>query len=733
MAQGRDDDAPRQAELRDAHVSGSVIQAGEVHGDVHFHAARSGGVTAPRELPPSPAHFTDREPELAELDRLAGRAGERAGALVAVVGGTAGVGKTALLLHWLHRERDRYPDGQLYADLHGFSSVAPTPPADVLGRFLRALGVAPERVPVELDERATLFRTLTAGRRISILADNAVSAAQVRTLLPGHGPSAVAVTSRRPIRGLAHEGAGFIDLAPLDQRSATELLDRLLGDERVRSEPEAARDLAGLCGHLPIAIRVTAARLARRRFRTLEQVVRDLADERHRLAALSTDDDVTVRAVFDLSYAALDAGAAGLYRGLGIFPGPHFTVPAAAALLDADTGDCERRLDEVVNAGLADEIADGRFRLHDLVRLHAAEKAARLDGDDDRSAALDRLISWYLATAASADLVILPGRWRIGPAFVTARRAPARFTSSREALGWLEAELPNLLALLRAAAESGRHDGAWQLCEALWGLFLFRRHYREWVAAHEIGLASARSCGDRVAEARMLAQLGRARLDMGDADGAERDFSGSLDAARSAGQRIGEATALQHLGLVRLARGEPDQAVSYFGASRDLHADLGEDRGVALLTRRIGEAHRAGGRHAEAVTHLADAVARFDAMGDRYNTIRSLIALAETHLLAARPRDALPLLERAGEAARSVGARYEEARTCVRRADALAALGETSGVRAPLEQALAIFIELDAPEVDAVRERLGTLATPASGAPAEAAEPAERGEEQVDE
>ena len=667
-------------------------------------------VHRPRQLLPPPADFTNRDIELDQLDRFVAESADNGAPLVTVVGGTGGVGKTALLLHWLHQRQDAFPDGQFYIDLHGFSANEPLPPSEVLGRFLRSLGVAPANVPAGFDERSALFRSLTAGRSVSILADNAVSAAQVRALLPGPGSSLVAVTSRRAIHGLLHEGARFLDLHPLNERGAAELLERLIGRDRAHSDPGAARTLTALCGRLPIAIRALATRLARRRFWALDRIVRELSDERRRIATLSAEEDIAVRAVFDLSYAALDTAPATLYRRLGLFPGPTFTTAAVTALMDLDQDACAPLLDELVDVSLIEEIADDRFRLHDLVRLHAYEKNEQLVPAAQRTDRLLRIVTWYLARAVAADLVVMPGRRRLGPVYATARQEPPAFPSAREALDWLEEELPNLLAVLRTANREGFHEAAWQICEALWGLFVLRRHYAEWVASNEIGLESARACGDEAAQARMLAQLGRAHLDLGELDQAELSFSESLDRAHAAGHRFGEASAYQQLGLLRLTRNEPDAAIPYFLSSRDMHAALGDDRGVALLTRRIGEAYRAGGRYADAAGLLRDAVAQYTEAGDRYNAGRSLTSLAETHILAGDPRSALAPLGQAQEVAIAEGATFEEARVRVLLADAQEALGEPAAARDQLELALAIFTRLATPQAESVRERLRRFA-----------------------
>lgn len=716
MNSGREEDSRNQpadqsksAELRDSTVSGSVVQAGEVRGGIHFHVAEQQSVR-PQELPPPPAHFTGREAELAALDRFAEESTVSEFPLITVVVGPGGTGKTALLSHWLSRRRAEYPDAQLYVDLHGFSPLEATPPSEVLGRFLRALGVEPEKIPAEFEERSTLFRTLTSGRRVAILADNAVSAAQVRALLPGPGASLVAVTSRRSIHGLLHEGAHFLDLHPLAEHDATELLEKLIGRERTQESPEAARTVTDLCGRLPIAIRALATRLAGRRFLTLARLAQELSDERRRIAALSPAEDVTVRSVFDLSYAALEPEVATLYRRLGLLPVPTFTPEVITTLMNETPEACEPLLEELLNVSLIEEIADARFRLHDLIRLHAAEKAEEVDPPEDRTERLGRVIAWYLSRAALADREVLPGRKRMGPAAKAARQEPAAFTSARDALDWLEAELPNLLAVLWAANRTGFHEEAWQICEALRGLFISRRPYPEWIAADEIGLASARACGDERAQARMLVQLARALLDLGRLDEAEARFSESLDLARAVGDRLGEANATHQLGVVRLAGGHPDEAIPYFIESRDQHVAAGLRRGAALLTRRLGEAYRDGGRYPDAVAYLNEAVERFTELGDRYNLVRSLTNLAQTYVLAGDPRSALSPLDQAQEMARAEGAVLEEARASLVRADAREALGERDAARGELKDALPLFVRLDAPQTDDVRARLRRLA-----------------------
>ncbi|WP_165495520.1 NB-ARC domain-containing protein, partial [Actinomadura roseirufa] len=261
-------------------ISGSSVQAGSIEGGVHITAAPRPRLPAPAQLPP-PGLFADRADELASLTRMAEAPAGTDRPRLVVVTGQGGVGKTTLALHWLHRIRARY-EGQLFVDLRGFSGAEPLAPAEPLERFLRALGAAQESIPAGIDEQSALFRSMTSGRRLIIMLDNAVSAAQVRPLLPGAGPALIVVTTRRRLSGLLVDGAEFLELSPLGQSGALELLGRLVGRDRVDREDEAARSLVGLCGLLPLAVCACGARLAARRRWPISRAVAELRDEERR-------------------------------------------------------------------------------------------------------------------------------------------------------------------------------------------------------------------------------------------------------------------------------------------------------------------------------------------------------------------------------------------------------------------------------------------------------------------
>ncbi len=689
-------------------VVGPAVQAGSIHGDVHLSTGGPTVMPVPGQLLPAPVNFTARAGELAALHGLLKTGETELPVTLAVIVGVGGVGKTSLVLRWLHEVRRRYPGGQLYADLGGHRPSGTARPGDVLGRFLRALGIPPERVPLSLDEMAALYRSVTDGRRLVVMLDDAASAAQVRALLPGPGPSLVAVTTRWRIAGLAIDGAHFTELGPLEEADAVELLGRVAGPARVQSEPRAARRVVRLCGGLPLAVCVSGARLAPRPSWPVERMAGELASERERLGALSLTGDLSVRAVFDVSYQGLPAEAARMYRQLSLVPGPGIGVDLAATATATDPATAARSLDALTEASLLAETAGGWYRFHDLVRLHAREQAAT-ETDTDRDAVITRSVQWYLRAAVAADLVVIPGRWQLGSLYEHARQLPPAYDNPAEALDWLDQALPSLLAALDAARDYGLHEQAWQLCEAMWGLFLYRKHFRHWIDATGVGIAEAQACGDRRAEARMRDQLGFAYLNLNRYADATEQFTDALNLAQQAKHRLGEAAARANLGLTLLGLHRPDEALGQFQMACAIHQDLGRPRGVALMTRHVGEAHRDAGRYPLAVDALLEARRVFAALPDAYNEARTQTSLAQTYLLAGRPADAQGPLNEALATQTSLGARYKQADIHVSLADAADQLADPGRARGHLEQALAIYAEVGAPEEGQIRQRLAAL------------------------
>lgn len=738
-------------------VHGSAVQARDIHGGVHFAVAPPGParMPVPAQLPAATAHFAGRSTELASLQRAADEYDPVRRLAVVVISGTGGTGKTSLASHWLHEVSERYEGGLLYADLHGHIPDTATPPGEVLTGFLSALGTSPDRIPLELAEQAKLYRSLTNARRMLVLLDNAATAAQVRVLLPGPGPrpaagnqdqaeqdqddkeqndkeqndpapaglpTVVVVTTRRRITGLAIDGARFIELGPLDDRSGAELLSRMIGTDRATAETEAVQTVVRLCGGLPLAVCVAGAQLAAHARWPVSRVAAELASERDRLGVLAISGDMSVRAAFDVSYQALPAAGARLYRLLSVIAGPDFGQELAAATADLRPRDATRLLDDLTAASLLEESGEQRFRFHDLLKLHAREQA-EVEPPDERAAAIGRAIGWYLAQAVAADVLIIPGRWHLNPMYEQARAAPPAFGGRPGALRWAESELPGLVAAVREAHDEGLHEQAWQLCEALWGLFTHRKYFGYWIQAHLLGVASAQACGDPRAEARMRVQLGLAYLNLARPDRGRAEFVRALALDGQAGHRIGAATALENLGLADLSLGRPQEAIGSFIQAREIFSAIGVPRGVMGMTRHIGEAHRDAGRHEQAVRHLLDARRMAADLPDPYNEARSLTSLGQAYLLAAQPSLAAPVLREALGLMIGLGASYEQARIHAALADALLRLGQPGPAREHLADALGIYSGIDAPEAGDVKRRLADLAPGSDSGPGPSSDP----------
>ena len=700
-------------------VHGPAVQARTILGGVHFGVAppASAPIPAPAQLPPATAYFTGRARELAMLRRAAADYDPVRRLTVIVLYGTAGSGKTSLASHWLHQISG---DGVLYSDLHGHVLDSAVAPGDALTAFSLALGTPADRIPLELAEQAKFYRSLTSGRRMLVLLDNAATAAQVRALLPGPGPepsarqpglpTLVLVTTRWRLAGLAIDGARFIKVGALDVSSGIELLGRMLGAERAAAEADAIRTVVRLCAGLPLAVCVAGARLASHAHWPVSRVATELASEQNRLTALSITEDLSVRAAFDVSYQALRSSTARLYCLLALIPAPDFGEDLAAETAGLTRGQAGGLLDELASASLLEETAEDRFRFHDLVKLHARERAEG-EATTELTHAIARVVSWYLAHAVAADVVIIPGRWRLNPMYQQTRAVPSVFAGPQEALQWLESELAGLIAAVRQAHDHSLHELTWQLCEALWGLFSYHKYFRYWIQVHLLGIASAQACGNPAAEARMHVQLGLAYLNLGRQEPAREEFISALGLDRGAGHRIGEATALENIGLADLSLGRPEHALDSFRHARAIFEEIHAARGVMGMTRHIGEAYRDAGQHELAVEQLLIARRMAAALPDPYNEARSLTSLGQTYLKAGRPDQAVDVLREALAIMEHLGGRYEQPRIHVTLADALHSLNRYGQAREQLTAALAIYSAIDAPEADAISRRLAEPGT----------------------
>jgi tetratricopeptide (TPR) repeat protein len=671
-----------------------------------FAAVRSRPVSGQLAPPPQ---FTDRDSELAVLDRWLPALPDHRMRGVMLITGTAGVGKTALAHRWLSGLGDRFPDGELCADLRGFGAEPPRMPAEMLERFLGALGVPPERVPGSLDGQTALYQSLIAGRRMLVLLDDAASTAQVRPLLPASADSVVVVTSRRRLGGLLVAGAGLLTLEPLREAAAVELLARFVGAERVDAELVAARALVGLCGCLPIALSVAAARLVARPKSRIERMVVELRGEWRRLDALSVE-DVSVQAAFDVSYQALPPDAARLYRMVGLLPGTDFDRAVVAAAADLPVEEADRLLGVLVEASMLEERGEDRYGLHDLLRLHARAHGQATEAPAERHAAARRALNWYLAGTTAADRAVTPQRRRHPRPYAYPAAPAGSFDGARDALAWLEAERSNLLDAVRLAAERELHTTAWQLVDSMWSLFLYHKHYHEWIESHLIGIAAARADGDWAGETMLLNHLGLAFHGLGRFGEAHEYFEQALASHREMGDRQGEATALNSLGLALDGLGRTQEAISHFIRAARMHRELGDRRGEALNRVNLGRAFSGLGDGAKAYRHLTSARSAFAALSDRYNEARVLHSLGRLYARDGQAGAAVDHLLLALVIMRELGSPFEEAQVLEILGDAVRLTGDECVARHHYQRALVLYQQIGGPHAGWLRDRVNSEA-----------------------
>lgn len=581
----------------------------------------------PAELPPAAPGFVGRERELHILERMSAGLREDAMSSLAVLTGTAGVGKSALAVNWAHQVASDFPDGQLYAPLRGFDSErAPLAPAEALTSMLKALGVAADAIPVDLDDRAALYRSLLADRRVLVLLDNARDSDQVRPLLPGGSESMVVVTSRRRLDGLVvRSGARVLPLETLPTETAVQLIDSASAPNGSSCEPNATRELADLCGGLPLALRIAAARLAANPGRRVADLVHELADERDRLHGLDIDDaDTSVRRAFDISYRDLHPTHQAAFRLLGLVPGHTFSVHAVAALCGTDLASARRRLRVLALAHLVTELEPDRYGMHDLLRLYARDllsapgpEPARGDpdsGDSGRgdvdpgdsggtdpadAAALGRLLRFYLVVADQARRFLRPARDELDYSGERVHRPTIIDRSA--ALEWFDLEWPNLVAAVRVANSEGLHEQAWPLVRLQFNYLMVRCPWEDWIRIYTDGMHSARALDDPVGKVLMSAGLG----------------------------------------VVYSRSGKPGVALAHYAESYRQAVATGDTGWLALTQVNMGSVLFRLRRYAEAHVHCRQALHAYRSLGDRYRQAGALNNLAQVEQANARLEEAL--------------------------------------------------------------------------------------------
>lgn len=653
----------------------------------------------PAQLPRNIPGFTGRDVELARLDSLSAD-----GRPVAVVVGTAGIGKTTLAVHWGHRASGRFPDGQLYLNLRGFDPDGrPTGPATAVRGFLEALDVPQPRLPTDFDAQVALYRSLLAGKRILVVLDNAYDAEQIRPLLPAARGCMAVVTSRNHLPGLVvTEGAHPIHLDLLSTNESLDLLSRRLGHARVDAEPAAAVAIVERCARLPLALAIVAARAVTHPGLTLAGLALELADTQARLDALDTGDQATqIRAVFSWSYTGVSRSAARIFRLLGLPPGPDISLAAAASLADLPIADIRPLLAELAEAHLINEHAPGRFTLHDLLRAYAAEQP-----ESHRHAATHRLLDHYLHSANAADRLTNPHRDPITLPAAQPGSIVDGVTDVRLADAWLTTEHHVLLTTINHAMANGWDTHTWQLGWILAHSLYRRGYWHDQVSTGRAAVAAAQRVGDVLAQSRTSRSLARAYLQLGDYDRAQTHLGTALNLADGADDQVGQADAHHILGWVLERKGCHTEAFASARQALTLYRTAGHVSGEARALNTIGWFHAQLGDHHEALRLCEGALDLHQKLGHREGQAATWHSLGYTRHHLGQHERALTCYQHALALFRDLHDRYYEGDTLARIGDTHRAAGHLGPADIAWRLALTILDDLNHPDAEDVRKRI---------------------------
>ncbi len=642
----------------------ATVSAGETERSDPYGALLPGLPATPHLLPAAPRWFVGRDRELDTLTAVldTGSAPSRT-VVTCLIQGMGGIGKTALALHWAHSNIDRFPDGQLYVNLRGFDpSGELMPPAVAVRGFLDALGVEAERVPPTLDAQAALYRSLVAGRRMLIVLDNARDSSRIEPLLPGSPSCLVLVTSRSQLAALQLRGAELIDLGVLTRVEARQLLGQRLGGKRIAAEPGATSDLIRCCAGVPLAISIVAARAVQHPAFPLSALAEELRDVSRRLDALDAGDpQASLRAVFSWSYGVLDAEAASIFRLLGIAPGPDISLDGITKLAATTTARAHRLTASLERAYLVQQLVPDRYRMHDLVRLYAAERADEEDSEHYRRDALTRLFDHYLGTAAAAIYAAFPAeRDRLARSRVSLNTS--KTFSSADAVTWLKTERPNLTTTSGYTAQNGWPRHTKFIASTIRGFLDTNAYYADALEVHGNALKAAQSQGDRVGEVLALNNLGTVYWQLGLYEEAYSHLNRALGLRRELGDHAGEANTLDNLAGVYWGQGRYTEALEHFQTALVLNRESGDRPSEGRTHNNIGVLCVSLGRYNEAVDHLEQAFDIAQEMGD-HPGFGALNNLGIAYERLGRYTDALNVLEQALSICRESGYRAGEAAT----------------------------------------------------------------------
>jgi DNA-binding SARP family transcriptional activator/tetratricopeptide (TPR) repeat protein len=656
----------------------------------------------PRQLPAVAPDFTGRAEEVA---LLTGSLRRGDAVPVCVISGAGGAGKSALAVRVAHEVSPDYPGGQLFVELRGTTST-PSAPHDVLSRLVRELGVPHGPLPPAVDELAALYRSLLAGRRVLVVLDDAATEAQVRPLLPGSAGCGVLVTSRTR---LVLAGASVTDLPVLDAEAALALLGRIAGGDRVLAEEAVARDLVRHCGFLPLAVRIAGAKLAARRRWPIEFLVRRLGDERRRLDELVVGDQ-EVRASIGLSYELLGDGARAVLRVLGALGLPHFSAWTVSTATGTSRPAAERLLEQLVDASLVevegvDSIGHPRYRLHDLIRIFAGERA-RAESPHERDAAVTAVLGGWLWLLARMAVAAPTGAIEVRASYDLAVEVDAEVACAvlADPHAWFRAEEESLIVGVHLASSSGLDQIAVELVSALAStVFVSEDLFPAWQRTHDAALSAAIGNGNTAGEATLLAEVGQLRFQQDRFAEAQDSFVRALRMFRASGDRRGECAALSGIGAACRERGELAEALRHLEPAALTWRELGATVHLAEVRRLAGSVRLEQGDFARSWQDLEEALDLFRSAGSRRGEAMTLRTRALHHLARDRPHDALAAGEQAERIFRDCGDQLLESYAARVRAKAQVRLGRFDAAREPLQRCLAV--------VRALQDRWGEAVT----------------------
>lgn len=667
--------------------------------------------SSPRQLPRANPYFCGREPELTTLSALPLGTGNPA--CVTLISGPAGVGKTALALHWAHQAAGLFPDGQLYVDLRGFDpSDQPVSPSQAIRWFLDALNVPQERIPADLQAQAGLYRSLLADRSTLVVLDNAADAGQVRPLIPGSERCMIVITSRSSLPGLvASDAACALRLGMLSGADARALLALRLGAGRLVAEPDSVARLISICGGLPLALAVTAALAATHPERSLAELVAELTTTETRLDALATGDPATdLRAVFHASFQALSDGTAQLFCLLSEHPGPDMTVAAAASLAGVTLSQAGAALAELTQASLIAEPMPGRFGFHDLLRQFAARQLHELHSTDERRAVGQRMLDHYTRTATAAALAITPQRNLQADGTPVPGARPERIDNQDEAFAWLRAEHAVLMRAVVYAADTGADDYAWRLPLALTDFHDRAGYWHDWAACQQIALAVAERLGDIAAQSNAHRYLGRASFYIQPHD-ALHHLTRSVQLRHQIGPPAAEAGI--HIDIARLheQRGNIDKALRSARQALTLYQAAQHRVGEAHALNAVGLYHGLTGQCADAVRFCSRALSLASETKDRRAEAEAWESLGVIHQRTGNVGLAISCYQRSLAHHRELADRYRTTELLTHLGDAHQAAGDINAASNAWMEALAILNDLGHPDADHVRAKLAAQAS----------------------